>query len=130
MQATYVDLDSDYVDDSGKVDPDDLDYRIGELQGMRQDHEDDGSQLPEAETQELRLLLAFRAEVERETGDFGTAIIVPEPEFERHVRYEMECEFGVGPDNIGDYVDWAGYAKDKQHEYRRLEIDGQVVWVR
>jgi hypothetical protein len=131
MLIDLVDDYTDYVNNNGVVDADALEARIDELKGFREDYEAEGGQMGTDEAEELRLLLNFRAEVERATGgSFMEATIVAEREFEKYVRYYAEQDYGVGPESMGDYVDWSRYADDQRKEFTSLVLDGQQVWVK
>ncbi len=109
---------------------DQIEERISELRDCRADCEEEGEEFPADEAEELRLWTVFRADVGRLVGDFNSAVMVPDEVFEKYVRYEAEQEHGVGPDNLGDWVDWAGYAKARQGEFSPVVVDGQRVWVK
>lgn len=127
-----IDLVEDYTDyDNGQLDVEALANRLGELKDVREECEDEGQEMDEEEARELKMLVAFKAEVEKATGDgFGFAVLVAEEEFEKHVRYWAEDEHGIGAENLGDYVDWERYARDQRKEFQKLELDGQDVWVK
>jgi hypothetical protein len=131
MLIDLVDDYTDYVNDNGMVDADGLEARIDELKEAREDYEAEGEQMGGDAAEELRLLVNFRGEVERATGgSFLEATIVTEHEFDKHVRYYAEQEYGVGPDDMGDYVDWTRYADDQRKQFTSLVLDGQQVWVK
>jgi hypothetical protein len=129
-----IDLVKDYLDgvnDSGRADLDRLAERIEVLKDRRADCEADGLDFGEEGARELKMLVAFYAEVERVTrDDFAYATIVPEDTFDQHVRYQAEIEYSVGPDSMGDYVDWERYGRDQRKEFTELVLDDQTVWVK
>jgi hypothetical protein len=122
---------TDYVNDNGMVDADGLDARIDELKEFREDYEAEGEQMGADEAEELRLLLNFRVEVERATGgSFLEATIVTEHEFEKHVRYYVDQEYGINEETLARWFNWAGYVEHQRKEFTSLVLDGPQVWVR
>ena len=121
----------DWADDENcTIYADQIEDRIGELQDDRAGYEEEGEEFPAVDAKELRLWTTFRAEVERLVGNFGEAVMVPDEVFEKYIRYEAEQEHGIGPDNLGDWVNWKGYAEACQGQFSPVVIDGQSVWVK
>lgn len=126
-----INLASDWADyDTGEVSGAQVNEYIDELNDTRAGCEEEGGQLPTEEAAVLRALLAFRAEVTRLAGDFEAATIVPDAEFDKHVRHWAEEEHGLGEDSLSGYVDWQAYAKDQQGWFSKVQVDGQTVWVK
>jgi hypothetical protein len=120
----------DLTHEDGRCGTADFDARIFDLGVVHAECEEQGIAMDEEEAEELQILLAFRAEVDKISGDFEVAQIVPDGQFKRFIRREVEDELGIGPDNIGDRVDWAGVAEDRRGDFTRVELTGSVLWVR
>lgn len=128
--AMSIDLGS-YADfDNGQIRPSDLQYRIDVLEGERETCEEAGEKLGTELAAELTALLTFRGAVARIVGDFNLGTLVPDEHFKKHVRRQVEEDFGIGPNNIGDYVDWERYAKDQEVSYFQGYLAGQKIWIR
>jgi len=129
--TTTVDLDSYADEDTGRLKIDELLERIDELLERRDEYEADGRDLEADLALELRLLRAFVADVNRGFDCCDDSLtFVAEDNFERFVRYEAEQEHGIGPDNVGDYVDWTRYAGDLRGDWAGVVLDNCTIRIR
>ncbi len=128
---TTIDL-GDYLDeDNGQLKFEEVERRIDELKGYREDAEDEGGDFDPELADELRLLNAFAGDVRREREySIDLLVLVPEDNLEQFVRWEAEQVHGIGPDNVGDYVDWARYADDLRYQWSSVMLDGRMILVR
>jgi hypothetical protein len=128
---TTIDL-SQYLDeDNGQLKFKEVEQRIYELKGYREDAEDDGVNFDAELADELRLLNAFAGDVRREREySVDLLVLVLEDHLEQFVRWEAEQVHGIGPDNVGDYVDWARYADDLRYQWSSMMLDGRTILVR
>lgn len=131
----------EYLDeDNGQLKFEEVEQRIDELKGYREDAEDEGVDFDPELADELRVLNAFAGDVRRERErsidllvrerSIDLLVLVPEDNLEQFLRWETEQVHGIGPDNVGDYVDWARYADDLRYQWSSVMLDGRTILVR
>lgn len=121
----------EYVDDeNGKILLEDIENRLAELLEMREEFESEGDKLDEDEATELGELQTFMADIKRAFPATREELtIVMDEDHVRYVRWAAEEFDGIGPDNVGDYVEWDEYAKDRLHNWKSFELGGRQVLV-
>jgi hypothetical protein len=116
------------IETNGYVDPHEIDERIGELiteigtgtPGNEDTHE-------QVELAELR---AFKSEVVGRVGDWATATIVAEADFEDHARDYISEQIGDSIELVDTHVDWAAVADALKMDYARIEFEDETYLAR
>jgi hypothetical protein len=105
--------------------------RIDYLQDEREEYEDQGIAWAGDGADELRELVAFIGELRAAFNNIDNLTLVLEEDLESFLRREAEGQYGIGADNLGDYVNWTGYAEDlRRRDWSSATLGGRTILCR